>query len=94
MCIVCPEKNVKSSAVDSLFNRYAGPWTLGISVMVIENGKTVYNRSFGYAEVASGHKANSATNYRIASVTKSFTAMEHLTRWHVQIIPDLRCWVQ
>jgi CubicO group peptidase (beta-lactamase class C family) len=65
----------KSSAVDTLFKKYAAAGTSGISVMVIQDGKAVYNRSFGNAEVSTGRKVTPSTNYRIASVTKSFTAM-------------------
>jgi len=65
----------RTKAVDTLFRKYSGPGTSGISVMVIENGKIVYDHSFGYAEISTGRKTTSATNYRIASVTKPFTAM-------------------
>lgn len=62
-------------AVDSLFSRYNADETTGISVMVIGDGHKLYSRSFGYAEITKKRKATNTTNYRIASVTKSFTAM-------------------
>ena len=68
-------KNSRPKAVDTLFRKYSGGETSGISVMVIENGKILYNRSYGYAEISTGRKATPATNYRIASVTKPFTAL-------------------
>lgn len=63
------------AAADALFGRYDSTETTGISVLVVRNGKKLYNRSFGYAEILTRQKATPATNYRIASVTKSFTAM-------------------
>ncbi|WP_256006910.1 serine hydrolase domain-containing protein [Pedobacter deserti] len=62
-------------AVDSIFSRYKSPETTGISVMVIRDGRKLYSRSFGYADIARKVRATSKTNYRIASVTKPFTAM-------------------
>ena len=65
----------QAKSVDSLFGRYVEGKNSGISVMVISDGRKLYNRSFGYADIGNLRKANSSTNYRIASVTKSFTAM-------------------
>ncbi|WP_423737846.1 serine hydrolase domain-containing protein [Chitinophaga caseinilytica] len=63
------------AAADSLFQHYNTSETTGISVLVVRNGKKLYDRSFGYADIAQHRKAAATTNYRIASVTKSFTAM-------------------
>jgi len=65
----------EAKAADSLFARYRTGENPGISVLVIRDGKKIYDRSFGYAEIAAKRKATNATNYRIASVSKSFTAM-------------------
>ncbi len=46
-----------------------------ISILVIDHGAAVYKKSFGYANVETLEKATPNTNYRIASVTKMFTAM-------------------
>jgi len=45
-----------------------------ISYMVIKNGEIVVQKSLGYADVENKTKASSKTNYRIASVSKTFTA--------------------
>lgn len=42
----------------------------GISVAVAENGKTVYARGFGYADLSQQKVAHSGTIYRLASVSK------------------------
>lgn len=69
------DRSKKSRAVDSLFSHYSTVNTSGASVMVIKSGKIIYNRSFGLADIENKIPATPQTNYRIASVTKQFTAM-------------------
>lgn len=45
-----------------------------MSVLVIKDGKTVLKKSFGLADVEAKVKATPQTNYRLASVSKQFTA--------------------
>jgi CubicO group peptidase (beta-lactamase class C family) len=66
---------MQAKAVESLFSHYTVDERSGISVLVIRDGDKIFNRSFGFAEISAKRKATNATNYRIASVTKSFTAM-------------------
>ena len=46
-----------------------------MSILVVDHGEVVYQKSFGYANVETLEKATPNTNYRLASVTKMFTAM-------------------
>ncbi|MEA4988073.1 MAG: serine hydrolase domain-containing protein [Anaerovorax sp.] len=46
-----------------------------LSVLIADHGKVVYKKSFGYANVEEKIPATPSTNYRLASVTKMFTAM-------------------
>jgi CubicO group peptidase (beta-lactamase class C family) len=46
----------------------------GASVLVMRNGGTVFRRSYGMADLEHYIAATPATNYRLASVTKQFTA--------------------
>ncbi|MHB1057408.1 MAG: serine hydrolase domain-containing protein [Rhodanobacter sp.] len=59
--------------VDALMQRYAGD-VPGASLLVLRDGKPVVNRSYGLANLESDDKATPATNYRLASVSKQFTA--------------------
>ena len=59
--------------VDSIMQRYSGP-VPGASLLVLKNGKPVVRRSYGMADLEAKTKATPATNYRLASVTKQFTA--------------------
>ncbi|SHL12898.1 CubicO group peptidase, beta-lactamase class C family [Chitinophaga jiangningensis] len=61
--------------IDSLFSSYNLQNTTGISVLVIKGGKVSYKKAFGLANIEQQTPATTATNYRIASVTKQFTAM-------------------
>ena len=60
-------------AVDDLMRDYDGE-VPGASVLVIRDGRTVIRRSYGLADLESKTPATPATNYRLASVTKQFTA--------------------
>ncbi len=47
----------------------------GAALMVVVDGKTVYQKGFGRADLSTGQKITPATNFRMASVSKQFTAM-------------------
>ena len=46
-----------------------------LSVGLVHNGKIVYKRGFGFADVESRESATPDTCYRIASISKTFTAI-------------------
>lgn len=46
-----------------------------LSVGIVHNGKLVYKRGFGFADVESRELATPGTCYRIASISKTFTAI-------------------
>lgn len=46
----------------------------GASLLVIRDGQPVVRRAYGLADVEQNIRATPATNYRLASVTKQFTA--------------------
>jgi CubicO group peptidase (beta-lactamase class C family) len=46
----------------------------GASLLVVHDGKAIVRRAWGLADVEAGVQATPATNYRLASVTKQFTA--------------------
>ena len=47
----------------------------GMSVAVAENGKIVYARGFGHADIKNNKEAHAGTIYRAASVSKGITAL-------------------
>lgn len=63
----------QQGAIDKLMQRYDGK-VPGASLLVVEDGKAVVRKAYGYADLQNGIKATPRTNYRLASVTKQFTA--------------------
>lgn len=59
--------------VDALLHKYAGD-VPGASVLVLRDGEPVVRASYGLADVEAGVPATPETNYRLASMTKQFTA--------------------
>lgn len=60
--------------VDALFARFDAPGMPGASVLVVRHDSVLLRRSFGLADVELGTPSASSTNYRLASLTKQFTA--------------------
>lgn len=65
--------NSPGSEVDALMSRYDGA-VPGASLLVIQDGNLVVQRGYGLSDVEHGIEAGPTTNYRLASVTKQFTA--------------------
>ena len=61
--------------LDSVLHKSINPGNPGIALYVEENGNTVYSKGFGLADVAGNKSIDSKTNFRLASVSKQFTAM-------------------
>ena len=69
------------AAVDpgALLATYDRPDVAGISVLVRHEGQTLFRRSYGLADVEAKRTATPQTNYRLASISKQFTATTVLT---------------
>ncbi len=65
---------VSSSSIDSLFSKFA-PNDPGCAVLVLKNGIRVFEKGYGIAGQSTREKISPATNFRLASLTKQFTAM-------------------
>lgn len=59
--------------VDALMGRYAGA-APGASLIVVKDGTPILRRAYGYADLEQHVRATPDTDYRLASVTKQFTA--------------------
>ena len=60
--------------VDALFANIA-PSSPGAAVVVIKDGRAVFQRGYGVTDLRTLHRIDEHTNFRLASVTKQFTAM-------------------
>ena len=63
----------RTARVDRLMRNYDGN-VPGASLLVIKDGKPLIRRGYGLANLEQHEAASPATNYRLASVTKQFTA--------------------
>jgi CubicO group peptidase (beta-lactamase class C family) len=64
-----------SGAIDAQFKDYNQPGVPGASVIVIREGKVLYEHAYGMADLEAHTAATVKTDYRLASFTKQFTAM-------------------
>jgi CubicO group peptidase (beta-lactamase class C family) len=64
-----PEK-----AIDQIFS-FVGPSDPGCAVLVIKDGKPIFQKGYGLAKLGTSQKIGPETNFRLASLTKQFTAM-------------------
>ncbi len=62
-----------AAAVDALLREYDGD-VPGASVLVLHDGQAVVRRGHGLSDLEQGIEAGPRTNYRLASITKQFTA--------------------
>lgn len=64
--------------IDVIFKEYNKPNMPGAAVMVIENGEVIFEKGYGLANVEKNLPVTEATNFRLASVTKQFSAISIL----------------
>jgi CubicO group peptidase (beta-lactamase class C family) len=61
--------------LDSLFETLDKQHSISGTVLVAENGKPIYQKAFGYADVDAKRLNDNNTVFELASVSKQFTAM-------------------
>lgn len=64
--------------IDEILNEYNNPDLPGAAVMIVKSGEVIFQKGYGLANVEKKIPINRATNFRLASVTKQFTAMSIL----------------
>lgn len=70
-----PSMTTPVDPIDGLFADYRGTQVPGASVIAIQDGRVVLSRAYGMADLEHGVHASTRTDYRLASLTKQFTAM-------------------
>ena len=65
----------KVAKIDSVLNFYHEQGILSGTVLVAEAGKVIYQKGFGYANMDTKEKLEPKSVFRLASVSKQFTAM-------------------
>lgn len=61
--------------IDSYYTDLADKGELNGNVLVAENGKIIYQKSFGYADFENKRHNNDASEFNLASISKIFTAV-------------------
>jgi len=74
-CFAASPAESPAPTIDSLFAAYSGKNVPGAAVMVIRDGAVLFKKSYGAASLGDHTASSTDTNYRLASVTKQFTAM-------------------
>lgn len=64
----------RTDKVDQIFRRWDSDKTPGCAVGVIRDGRLVYEKSYGLADMDHGIRIGPETTFHIASVSKQFTA--------------------
>lgn len=67
-------ETVPTQRVDALFRPLVTNGSPGFAVLVIKNGRAVFEQGYGLAELRAKTPITASTNFRLASVTKQFTA--------------------
>jgi CubicO group peptidase (beta-lactamase class C family) len=64
----------QQSSIDVLFRDYTGQ-VPGASVIVVRDGRVLYQQAYGLSNLSPATPATPTTDYRLASLTKEFTAL-------------------
>ncbi len=65
----------RPAKIDKVFETFNQPSAPGAAIMVIKDGQIDLQKTYGLANIDSGEAITAGTNFRLASVTKQFTAM-------------------
>lgn len=76
-----PRPGPPDPGIDALLQRYDGQ-VPGAAVLVLHDGQPVFRRGYGLAVVEDGTPVTAHTNFRLASVSKQFTATAILLLAH------------
>jgi len=75
MGICVNAQEINKAKLDSLFTLVEENEKAMGSFSIFQDGEEVYQKSIGFADVASNSKASAKTRYRIGSISKTFTAV-------------------
>jgi len=66
---------VSAATIDTLFAKFVSAHEPGCAVLVIKDGLPVFRKGYGVTDLRTLQKIRPDTNFRLASLTKQFTAM-------------------
>jgi CubicO group peptidase (beta-lactamase class C family) len=68
--------------IDEIFSALKSENAPGGAVLVVQGSRKVFERGYGVTDLRSHHEIDGSTNFRLASVTKQFTAMSVMLLVH------------
>jgi len=68
-------ENEKTLKLDTLYSELYAKGAFNGNVLIAENGKIIFEKSYGLADEQTNRKLNDSTIFELASVSKQFTAM-------------------
>jgi CubicO group peptidase (beta-lactamase class C family) len=68
------QENQLGQKIDGIFAPFVGQNSPGLAVLIREGGTTMFKRGYGLADLRTERKIDARTNFRLASVSKQFTA--------------------
>lgn len=82
LCLVFPLMSVSQPAgespkvekIDALLAGLVSDQEAGAAILVVKDGRSVFERGYGVADMRTMRRIDAQTNFRLASVTKQFTA--------------------
>ncbi len=66
---------VPATAINGLFAKFVSAHEPGCAVLVVKDGQPVFRKGYGVTDLRTLQKIGRETNFRLASLTKQFTAM-------------------
>jgi len=71
---VTTSAQVAPAKIDALFSQFSSQREPGCAVLVIKDGKPVFRKGYGVTDLRTMHAIGPETNFRLASLSKQFTA--------------------
>jgi CubicO group peptidase (beta-lactamase class C family) len=65
---------IKSKELDSIFSKYNKIGVFNGTVLYGENGREIFKKAYGYADLSKKEPLSTASSFQLASVSKMFTA--------------------
>ena len=62
-------------SIDAIMSEFNSPFAPGASVLVMNHDTVVFQKAYGLASINNHTQITTTTNFRLASITKQFTAM-------------------
>jgi CubicO group peptidase (beta-lactamase class C family) len=72
---LCAEEDARAKQLDTILTKAVAPGQPGLAVLVKKDGQVLFAKGYGVRKLGSGALNTLDTDFRLASVTKQFTAM-------------------